>query len=69
MRLDPKDEFIIAINFSNRPMIGWVEVLNDQEFKPVKITGMPEPQPAAFPLFRLAGFEWRIFHRVVPAEH
>jgi glycosidase len=65
MRLDNKDEFVIAINFSNRPVVGWVEVMHEQEFKPVKIAGMPECPPGAFPLFRLNGFEWRIYHRAV----
>ncbi len=65
MRLDGKDEFVVAINFSNRPTIGWVEVLHDAEFHPVKISGMPDPAGNGFPLFRLNGFDWRIYHRVV----
>jgi cyclomaltodextrinase / maltogenic alpha-amylase / neopullulanase len=65
MRLDDKDEFVIAINFSNRPMTGWVEVLHDREFKPVKIAGMAEPPTDGFPLFRLNGFDWRVYHRAV----
>jgi cyclomaltodextrinase / maltogenic alpha-amylase / neopullulanase len=65
MRLDGKDEFVVVINFSNRPLTGWVEVLHDREFKPVKIAGMPEVPPEGFPLFRLNGFEWRIYHRAV----
>ena len=65
MRLDEKDEFVVAINFSNRPIVGWVEVMHDQDFKPVRISGMPECPPAGFPLFRLSGFEWRIYHRAV----
>ncbi|MGA2867372.1 MAG: alpha-amylase family glycosyl hydrolase [Verrucomicrobiota bacterium] len=65
LRLDAKDEFVVAINFSNRPLVGWVEVMHDQEFKPVKISGLPEGPPSGFPLFRLNGFEWRIYHRPV----
>jgi glycosidase len=65
MRLDAKDEFLIAINLSNRPNIGWVEVMHDQEFKPVKISGMSEAATNGFPLFRLNAFDWRIFHRTV----
>ncbi len=64
MRLDEKEEFVVVINFSNRPQVGWVEVMHDQEFEPLKISGMPECPRAGFPLFRLAGFEWRIFHRI-----
>ena len=65
MRLDNQDEFVIAVNFSNRPLIGWVEVMHDREFKAVKISGMPDVPPEGFPLFRLNGFEWRIYHRTV----
>ena len=31
----------------------------------VKLAGMPEPPVDGFPLFRLNGFEWRIYHRAV----
>jgi glycosidase len=65
MRLDAKDEFVVAVNLSNRPIVGWVEVMHDKEFEPVKITGMPEVPAGGFPLFRLNGFEWRIYHRKV----
>ena len=66
MRLDGQNEFVIAINFSNRPIVGSVEVMNSPDFKPVKIAGLPESPGSGFPLFRLNGFEWRIYHRVVP---
>ena len=65
MRLDGKDEFVVVINFSNRPVIGWTEVMREQEFKPVKMPGMPDPPATSFPLFRLNGFEWRIYHRAI----
>ncbi len=65
MRLDAKDEFVAAFNLSNRPAVGWVEVMNAGDFQPVKISGMPEAPAAGFPLFRLGGFEWRIYHRPV----
>jgi glycosidase len=68
MRLDSKDEFVVLINFSNRPIIGSVEVMHDQEFKLVRISGMPEAPPNSFPLFRLKGFEWRVYQRKVKAE-
>lgn len=66
MRHDNKDEFVVVINFSNRPQVGWVEVLNAGEFKPLHITGLPDAPADGFPLFRLNGFEWRIYHRSVP---
>jgi glycosidase len=65
MRPDSKDEFIVVISFSNRPITGWVEVQHDREFKPVTMPGLPEPPPDGLPLFRLGGFEWRIYHRAV----
>jgi glycosidase len=65
MRLDEKDEFIVVANLSNRPLTGWVETMHDGDFKPVQISGMPEVPTHGFPLFRLNGFEWRIYHRVV----
>jgi glycosidase len=65
LRLDAQDEFVAVVNTSNRPATGWVEVMHDQQFKPVKISGMPEVPPTGFPLFRLSGFEWRVYHRQV----
>jgi len=63
LRLDAQDEFVVVINFSNRPITGWVEVQHDRDFKPVKLAGLPEPPPDCLPLFRLGGFDWRIYHR------
>jgi cyclomaltodextrinase / maltogenic alpha-amylase / neopullulanase len=65
MRLDAKDEFVVLINCSNRPVVGWVEVMHDQEFKQLRFPGQPESAPGGFPMFRLNGFEWRIYHRAV----
>ncbi|HZQ46377.1 MAG TPA: alpha-amylase family glycosyl hydrolase, partial [Verrucomicrobiae bacterium] len=60
MRLDDKDEFVVVVNFSNRPVAGQVEVLNGQEFKPVKLG---KDMAGGFPHFALKGFEYRIYHR------
>jgi glycosidase len=65
MRRDDEDEFVIVVNFSNRPQVGLVEVMNAREFMPVKISGAPEATADGFPKFRLNGFEWRIYHRAV----
>ena len=65
MRADEKNEFVVVINFSNRQSTGWLEVAHDQEFKPVKINGLPDFSPSGFPLFRLNGFEWRIYRRTI----
>jgi glycosidase len=64
MRADSKDEFVVAINFSNRPMTATVDVKNPQEFKPVYITGSGESDRNQFPKLTLNGFEWQIYHRV-----
>jgi cyclomaltodextrinase / maltogenic alpha-amylase / neopullulanase len=66
MRSDENDEFVIGINFSNRPSIGKVEVMHSDEFNPVQISGMPQSPGGDFPVFHLDGFEWRIYHRTVP---
>jgi glycosidase len=65
MRLDARDEFVVLINFSNRPLVGSVKVMHANEFRPVRIPGMPEPAAAGLPLFELGNFEWRIYHRTV----
>lgn len=63
MRLDEREEFVFLFNFSNRPLVGWVEVMNAEQFRPVAITGMPAAPVNGLPLFRLNGFEWRVYHR------
>ena len=65
MRQDGNDEFIVVINFSNRPVSGKVEVMNSGDFKPVQISGMPKWSGGDFPSFQLGAFEWRIYHRTV----
>lgn len=65
MRRDGKDEFVVLVNFSSRPVSGTVEVSNTPEFKPVKIASLPEPPANGLANFRLNGYEWRIYHRTV----
>jgi cyclomaltodextrinase len=64
LRADDKDEFLVMINFSSRPIAGSVDVKNAQEFQPVRISGWPGA-PGGLPRFRLSGYEWRIYHRAV----
>jgi len=66
MRADDKDEFVVVINFSNRPVSGRVEMNDGKGFQPVRISGMPDGDAEGLPAFRLNSFEWRIYHRVVP---
>ncbi len=63
LRSGDRDEFLVLINFSNRPVAGRVDVKNGAEFQPVPVPGMPYPDSDALPEFRLKGFAWRIYHR------
>jgi glycosidase len=65
MRLDDNDEFVVVINFSNRPVSGRVEVQNSGQFSAVQISGMSQVPGGDFPFFHLGAFEWRIYHRNV----
>jgi len=63
LREDENEQFLVAVNFSNRPAEAAVEVANAAEFKPVKIPGLSEPPAADFPALHLGGFECRIYRR------
>ena len=63
MRADGKDEFLIAINFSNRPLDSKVDLKDASGFVPVKITGLQNSGGNSLPALHLNGFEWRIYHR------
>lgn len=62
-RFDDADEFVIVINFSNRPVNGSVETENDGDFKAVKISGTTDAPSGSLKQLSLKGFEWRIYHR------
>lgn len=62
MRQDDKEQFVIAINLSNRPVPSTIDVAHDQEFKLMEIAGA-ERAGNSFPSLRLNGFEWRIYRR------
>jgi glycosidase len=66
MRQDDQDEFVVVINFSNRPVAGRMEIKDGKGFQLVRIPGMPDGAADGLPAFHLNGFEWRIYHRVVP---
>jgi len=65
MRQDEKDELVVVINFSNRPLTARVEVPHDREFKPVGMPCLPAPAHDGFPSLRLGGFDWRVYHRAI----
>jgi cyclomaltodextrinase len=62
-RADDTEEFLVVINFSNHPLSGGVEVNKSAEFKPVRISGMPDAPAGDVARFRLNAFEWRIYNR------
>jgi cyclomaltodextrinase / maltogenic alpha-amylase / neopullulanase len=63
LRTDEKDEFLVVINFSDRPVSGKIDLKNSDGFTPVKISGVPSSDDSALPTFHLNGFGWHIFHR------
>jgi glycosidase len=65
VRADDKDELLVVINFSNRPLTGKVDVKEADGFVPVEISGVQSSDGGPLPAFHLNGFEWRIYHRAV----
>jgi len=65
LRADDKDEFLVLINFSNRPLTGKVDLKISAGFSAVKISGVNDSAGGPLPAFHLNGFEWRIYHRAV----
>lgn len=63
LRADGKDELLVAINFSNHPIHGEVDVKGGEDFLPVKIAGIENSDSSSFSDLHLNGFEWRIYHR------
>jgi glycosidase len=66
MREDESDQFVVVINFSDRPVSGQLKMKADNGFQQVRISGMPDGDTGSLPTFQLNGFEWRIYHRAVP---
>jgi glycosidase len=65
LRSDGTDEFLVVINWSNRPLSGKVDVAQEVEFVPMKFPGMPEVPTGGLSLVRLKGFEWRVYQRTI----
>ncbi|HWD93457.1 MAG TPA: alpha-amylase family glycosyl hydrolase [Verrucomicrobiae bacterium] len=63
LRSDGKDEFLVAINLSNRPAQGTMDLKNEDDFAPVEISGVQNSTNSQAADLHLDGFEWRIFHR------
>jgi glycosidase len=63
LRQDEKEQFIVAINFSNRPVQGSLQVEHAQEFKPFGLAANSDSSAPGLPWLRLRGFGWRIYRR------
>ena len=63
LRQDDKDEFVVVVNFSNRPASGTLTVDGAPEFKEITIKGLPGAAADNLSHFQLDGFGWRIYHR------
>jgi cyclomaltodextrinase / maltogenic alpha-amylase / neopullulanase len=57
------EQFLVVINFSNRPTTVKVEVNNPAAFKPVRVCGASEPAGFDTGNLKLGAFEWRIYQR------
>lgn len=69
LRADDKDELLVVINFSNRPLAGKVDLQDVNGFAPVQISGEQDSDESPLPAFHLNGFEWRIYHRPATWSH
>jgi glycosidase len=63
LRTDAKDEFFVAVNFSNQPIHAQAELKQSEGFAPVKIAGWEYSAGGTATNLQLNGFEWRIYHR------
>jgi cyclomaltodextrinase / maltogenic alpha-amylase / neopullulanase len=63
MRTDDKDELLVVINFSDRPISGNVDLKKIDGFTRVKVSDVQNADDSTLPIFHLSGFEWRIYHR------
>jgi cyclomaltodextrinase len=69
LRTDDRDQLLIVINCSRRPLTGRVNLKNADGFVPVKITGAPSSDDGPLPALQLEGFEWRIYRRPADSSH
>jgi glycosidase len=63
LRRDGKEELLIAINLSNRPFSGFVEVGNGASFKDVTPEGSSRDHLSALPALTLESWGFRVFTR------
>jgi cyclomaltodextrinase len=65
VRSDDKDEFVVVINFSNRPVTAGLDMKDSTNFQSVQISGTTNSSSDGLSQLHLSGFEWRIYHRPV----
>ena len=63
LRHDAREEFVVAVNFSNRPQTVSVAVDAGPGFKSVSPGGGTAGEPVDFSKLELGAFEWRIYQR------
>ena len=63
LRSDGRDELLVVINFSNRPLRYKLDMENPGDFTRIKIAGFESRSNNPLPDLQLNGFEWRIYHR------
>jgi cyclomaltodextrinase / maltogenic alpha-amylase / neopullulanase len=63
LRADNKDELLVVINFSDRPLTGEVSLKDVDDFVPVTISGLRNTPGGPLPTIQLNQYEWRVYHR------
>jgi cyclomaltodextrinase len=66
LRQDSRDQLLVVINFSSRPVAGSVNLPGADGFKTVWTTEGSQPNPSGLPQLRLNGYEARIYCRPTP---
>ncbi len=65
LRRDAHEEFVVVVNFSNRPQTGGITVAHGGEFD-LALAGKPVAETAPdLAQVTLGAFEWRIYHRAL----
>jgi glycosidase len=68
LRRDEKDQFLVAINFCNRPVQAKVDVDGAGDFHPLQVPGISNSTSGALPNVRLGSFGWQIYHRTMRSQ-
>jgi len=63
IRSDDKDEFLVMINFSSRPITASVDLKNPARYELVQMAGAENSDENPATKLHLKGFGWRIYHR------